>query len=784
MRLLIACGLMLIATPAIADPRVFCVRDPAEFNRAWRAADRDDIVIRMATGTYDMRGSCIDYDSYCHVSGHDIQVSGGYNATCSSRVDDPAKTVLTAPGRTLVFGGYQPEISQELDGDVRIDRLTVRDATGLGFWLEDIHSANYSLSFDHVAVDRVAEVSFDFIDDVQIRNSVFSRGTRVETFIVDNFQMTHSTVVGVTEGLTVWAKEHAQLFNNVFWNNGNDLDVVGGDLTMVNNLLTTRQIHGMAVQTEVGSFTADPKFLDAGNADYRLAASSPAINRAVSLLWGSDHDGGPRVYGDAADLGAFESEIGSLATKLVVTNRNDSGPGSLRQALLDANALPDENVVDFAIGTGCGPQVIRLQSLLPEVREPVRLRGFTQPGSQRNTDPYGDNAQRCIVLDGNGTLPFGLRVATGNDVSAIVDGLAFGGFNLVALNLQGGNGHVVHGSQFGPGGRLSTLRPNLVGVQAGNFGIGEGFEVSIGGSEVGARNLVSGNDGDGIVIGRGSTGVRVRNNLVGVGSGDENRPNARGIVVQGEGARIRGNVVGFNREDGIVVRGEEARNARVAENRIGEPALCIFGCEHAGNGRSGVRIEAGARDADVEFNTIRNNARDGIVISAAKGHSLHRNRIVDNQQQPIDLGDNGTNGQVDNTAGTAPPGSGNDSINRPLFTSASWSSSQVTVTGTLASRSGRYLIQIFKSTQCDPPPVWAGAPAAQGRPDAFLDDKVLILDATQTPGNVVASFSLAVGGSFGPGDRVMAIATRLEPRPDGGYRRSSSSEVSNCLAHP
>ncbi len=422
--------------------------------------------------------------------------------------------MLTNAGREFTFG----DSDDLLYADLSFSRLTLRDATALNFDQESYTSGNYTLLIDRVHVDRIEEMGTWELDAIHITNSVFSRMSLIGLGHVDDLTISHSTFTEITDKLFTY-KSDVRLFNNVFWSNGTDLAMTKGKLEMANNILGTRVLDGVTIATEVGTMVGDPRFWDPSNGNYRLANNSPAINRAFSVLAvSSDHDGGPRVYGDAGDLGAFEAEIGSTAQKLVVTNRNNSGPGSLRQALTDANALPDENTIEFAIGTSCGPQVIRLLSVLPEIREPVRILGYTQPGAQRNTDPHGDNALRCIVLDGGG-LGTGLLVSTNQDVSAEIDGLAFGGFNLVAVNLQGGNGHTVTGSQFGPAGRLGTLRPNFVGIQAGNFGYGEGFEVRIGGADVGQRNVVAGNSGDGIVVGRGSQGVRVRNNLVGVGSG-------------------------------------------------------------------------------------------------------------------------------------------------------------------------------------------------------------------------------------------------------------------------
>ncbi|HET9787638.1 MAG TPA: hypothetical protein VFP47_10915, partial [Pyrinomonadaceae bacterium] len=74
---------------------------------------------------------------------------------------------------------------------------------------------------------------------------------------------------------------------------------------------------------------------------------------------------------------SFQTTVGA-ATTFVVTNTNDSGAGSLRQAILDANANPGADSITFTIGSGL--QTITPTSLLPDISDPVVINGTTQPG--------------------------------------------------------------------------------------------------------------------------------------------------------------------------------------------------------------------------------------------------------------------------------------------------------------------------------------------------------------------------------------------------------------------
>ena len=71
-------------------------------------------------------------------------------------------------------------------------------------------------------------------------------------------------------------------------------------------------------------------------------------------------------------LGAF-SGISSAAT-FTVTNINDSGAGSLRQAITDANAAGGADTIDFNI-VGSGVHTIVPASTLPLITGPVTIDG-------------------------------------------------------------------------------------------------------------------------------------------------------------------------------------------------------------------------------------------------------------------------------------------------------------------------------------------------------------------------------------------------------------------------
>jgi hypothetical protein len=69
----------------------------------------------------------------------------------------------------------------------------------------------------------------------------------------------------------------------------------------------------------------------------------------------------------------------SVASTFTVTNTNNSGAGSLRQAIIDANSNPDVSSIIFNIA-GAAPYTINLQSGLPTISTTITINATTQPG--------------------------------------------------------------------------------------------------------------------------------------------------------------------------------------------------------------------------------------------------------------------------------------------------------------------------------------------------------------------------------------------------------------------
>ena len=361
---------------------------------------------------------------------------------------------------------------------------------------------------------------------------------------------------------------------------------------------------------------------------------------------------------------AEQLEDRTLLSTFSVSNTDDHGPGSLRQAIVDANnnanvgGFPDE--IDFEI-PGSGLQVISPTSSLPAIIDPVVIDGYSQTGSSPNAVVDGDSATLLIVLDGSlEPLADGLLLYAGNST---VRGLVINGFN-EGIRVSSVGGNVIEG--------------NFIGTDAtGLFALGnanEGIDVddspgnTIGGSTLAARNVISGTlaspgFGYGVVIyGIASIGNLVQGNFIGTdATGTRNLGNAdAGVSVTSlvgspddpaSQTTIRGNLISGNLAGIAIVGGG---NNLVAGNLIGTD---VSGTKKLGNVRDGVYITdtatngSGVAGATTGNNTIggttpaaRNvisgNGLNGVAIIGAKevGNLVLGNYIGTNTFGQMDVG--------------------------------------------------------------------------------------------------------------------------------------------------
>ena len=346
----------------------------------------------------------------------------------------------------------------------------------------------------------------------------------------------------------------------------------------------------------------------------------------------------------------------------VVTNTNNHGPGSLREAIINANATAGTDTITFNI-PGLGVKTISLITALPEITDPVVIDGTTQPGYAGS--PAIEIDGLTVSNNGGGN---GLVIKAGGST---VRGLAIGNFSgNAAIWLNGCDNNVIQGNYLGVNAAGTTARPNGRGVTLSNAS-----NNLIGGTTAAARNVISGNGAgvelngnnnmvQGNFVGTNPAGTAAipnindgvfvsdpssTNNLIGgtaPGAGNLISANERGVSAGGTATVIQGNLIGTditgtltisnfmgvrafgtnilvggltpaarnvisgNRSDGVTVSGN---GSKVQGNYIGTD---ITGTLALGNGDDGViaggnavvgGVEPGARNI-IAANSISNVA--------------------------------------------------------------------------------------------------------------------------------------------------------------------------------
>jgi len=330
------------------------------------------------------------------------------------------------------------------------------------------------------------------------------------------------------------------------------------------------------------------------------------------------------------------------AATFTVTNTNDSGPGSLRQAILDANATPGADTIAFNI-PGFGVQTISPLTPLPALTDDagVTIDGYTQPGASPNTLAIGNDAVLLIEIDGTNASnsASGLRV---HGLWAAIRGLVINRFAVAGIAVEDGYGHRITGCFLGTDSSGKVARGNNHGIGIVPFGSPAVPSASaspispsvvvIGGPSPAERNILAGNLSTGIV-GTFFSNCVIQNNYIGTdSSGMSALPNQGGISLSAArlttiggtslfgGASGQANVVSGNTGAGItLVSGGENF---VIGNLVGTDA---HGTAPLPNG-AGIQLVVEAADA-VYGNLASGNVLYGVRLFRTNTTSIVGNRI-------------------------------------------------------------------------------------------------------------------------------------------------------------
>jgi parallel beta-helix repeat protein len=377
----------------------------------------------------------------------------------------------------------------------------------------------------------------------------------------------------------------------------------------------------------------------------------------------------------------------TLLSTYTVTNVNDTGSGSLRQAITDANKHSGADTIRFAIGSGA--KTITPRSALPGIMGETVLDATTQPGfagkpliEVNGSSTGGSSVPGFIVYAGNSTVRgFVINRFSGNGIML----MKLGG-NVIAGNYIGTNSsgtaaspNVAHGILVqSPGNRIggttaadrnvisgngksgvflytassnrTTVVGNYIGTNAaGTAAVGNGLDGvqvhashtnTIGGTTAGARNVISGNKQDGILIAsNGAAGNVVQGNYVGTNAaGTAKIPNALyGVEVSQYNNTIGGttagarNVISGNTKSGVALYKDTCYGNKVIGNYIGTD---YTGTRDLGNTGRGVDFTTGAKNnflggtTAAERNVISGNDTGGVGVFNGSAFNLIRGNYV------------------------------------------------------------------------------------------------------------------------------------------------------------
>ena len=675
--------------------KVYCIGDSFQLGDVLATGNEGystNLDIRLRQGTYTIGST--DYQFIAPTT-----LRGGYtDATCTARNPNPYNTVvdlsggslsLTQPkgpsrasltvdgltfrhGTSVYFGAGTTNAISNDDGDLTVRRTRFTDLTGVGAYdTVGLSVATGSGLLENVLIDHIGIDGFPSCAlGLNVDGASANFGVN---FVTGDFD----GPICLATGPSYYVTNTFVIDNSIFWHSGAGLPVVSSLLNngTANLYVQIRDTLLHAIYDEKGDpytfynqIDADPKWIAPATGSYDLGPGSPALDAGFpqsSLgLPSNDMIGQARFLGPNPDLGALESN-GSTNPTYYVSNTADSGAGSLRQAIIDANANKlDEGDIVFQLPGGC-PQVIALASPLPDIVSPVRILGYSQAGSAPNQDPDLFEPTLCVLLKPvSGTLTTALRVPASASAGMLdVSGLGFGGFGQPLL-LLGGSPHRIAGNQFG--GNANGVSLPGAGLNAISVGLGYIGKIQIGGPTPGERNMIGGATENGINI-QASVAMdpdrcQIVNNLIGTNQNAQAAvPNGWGVNLAGSGCAVIGNRIAGNKNDALWING--GNNNLIQRNLIGSDAdgnsLGIqnaYGIRVSGNNNViGGAASASALSGSVNANSIRYMLKGGIVVEGGNGNSIRGNRAYDNGAGlPIDLGADGPSANDDGDVDTGP----------------------------------------------------------------------------------------------------------------------------------
>ncbi|MGA9350073.1 MAG: right-handed parallel beta-helix repeat-containing protein [Anaerolineae bacterium] len=350
-----------------------------------------------------------------------------------------------------------------------------------------------------------------------------------------------------------------------------------------------------------------------------------------------------RIFGQLVELLILVPLFLSLtaqpaqAATYTVTNTNDSGPGSLRQAIIDANANPGLDTITFSIpstdtrySNWTGPSdywwKITVTSSLPTINDAVTIDGTTQTTNQGNTNPGQVGTGGTVGVDA-------ISLPRYDKPEIEIDGSRNGGSGFTMFPVDGNASNITlkgmalfngrRGIQSTGGtGTNRVVTDMLIGTRADGSDPGAAARIINFGVDVQPPAQLT--------VTRSYVGYCGQSGIVGVLSDSVLYVTYNEVFTNGWNS---------DAHDGIDVDGI---NGEVRYN-LSHDNTCTTTNHGCGNG-----IELGSQDAGtggkvVENNTSRNNKQGITIRKGASNNTLRKNIVTANLGPGILIADEGRN---------------------------------------------------------------------------------------------------------------------------------------------
>ncbi|MBN2413466.1 beta-propeller domain-containing protein [candidate division KSB1 bacterium] len=371
------------------------------------------------------------------------------------------------------------------------------------------------------------------------------------------------------------------------------------------------------------------------------------FQRVSSWVWDMTADD-KFLYAANAGMGLEVFKIPSEPqfTGLLVTNTGDTGDGSLRDAINQANNNAGPDTIRFRIpesdpnyDPSTGVWTITPATQLPAISDNTLLiEGFSQADyTQTDNNPDGPE----IEINGS-LLESGATCFTVTSTDCEISGLAIGFFPYAAIMGYQCEGLKISGCYLGVNAEGSGAAPNQYGV----FLLRKSNNAFIGPTESQpVANIISGNNETGIFISDSSRYNTINGNIIGLNKGADQKIGNyyAGIAIQdqSDGNNMLGNRICGNRT-GIVISGSS--ECEMIGNKIGSNDQLDL---DLGNDEYGINIMSNSIKNLVSENKIAYNGKSGVLINGltSKYNKITRNSITKNADLGIKLVNN-SNGSI------------------------------------------------------------------------------------------------------------------------------------------